>query len=93
MTPTKNQFVMMAAILFLLSAGVIWIRTANVRATYEFVAKEKEFERLKQNSQGLRIRWAQLTTPQRLKLLATHLGLEAPRLSQVFRHQPAGKPQ
>jgi len=69
-----------------MSALVIWIRTANVRSTYDFVKKEAEMRSLQKESQDLRIQLAQLTSPQRLKKLSSELHLQAPKLNQIYRH-------
>jgi len=86
MTPTKFEIAVSTAVLFIFSAAVIWIRTANVRATYDFVKRENELKLAKQSEQDLRIQWAKISSPQRLKKLSQDLNLEAPKLSQVYRY-------
>lgn len=86
MIPKKSEIAVTTAIIFVLSAGVIWIRTANVRATYDFVKHENELKQARQSEQELRIQWAQISSPQRLKKLSQELNLEAPKLSQVYRY-------
>ncbi len=93
MTPYKLELVVTTALLFVMSALVIWIRTANVRSTYDFVKKETEIQTLKKESQDLRIQLAQLTSPQKLKKLSSELNLQAPKFNQIYRHTPkAGAP-
>ncbi|MFM8270623.1 MAG: hypothetical protein ACKN9V_10585 [Pseudomonadota bacterium] len=86
MNPRKFEIAVSTALLFVMSAGVIWIRTANVRATYDFVKRETELKEAKQSEQDLRIQWAKISSPQRLKKLSQDLNLEAPKLSQVYRY-------
>jgi hypothetical protein len=86
MTPRKFEIAVSTAILFIVSAAVIWIRTANVRATYDFVKRENELKLAKQSEQELRIQWAKISAPNRLKQLSQDLNLEAPKLSQVYRY-------
>lgn len=88
MTPTKFEIAVSTAVLFILSAAVIWIRTANVRATYEFVKLENELKLARQSEQELRIQWSKASSPQRLKKLSEELNLDAPKLSQLYRYQP-----
>lgn len=85
MSPTKIEIVATTALLFLLSAGVIWIRTANIQATYEFNEKERKLTSLKTDEQSLRIRLTKLSSPRRLKEMSKELNLAAPKISQLYR--------
>ncbi len=75
-------------LLFLLSAGMIWVRTVTVRDTYRYVQQEKELKRLQQELQAARVTWLKLTAPKKLDALAARLNLAPPRLSQVLRYEP-----
>lgn len=86
MIPKKSEIAVSTALLFVVSAGVIWIRTANIRATYDFVKKETELKEARQSEQDLRIHWSKASSPQRLKKLSQDLNLGAPKLSQVYRY-------
>jgi len=85
MFPLKTELILTTGLLFLLSTGIIWIRTANIKATYEFNQKEKELNHFKKTEQNLRIKLAKVSSPQRLKELSQNLNLSAPRLNQVYR--------
>ncbi|NBT57744.1 hypothetical protein EBT16_03060 [bacterium] len=87
MTPTKFEIAVSTAVLFVLSAAVIWVRTSNVRATYEFVRLDNELKQARQSEQELRIQWAKASSPQRLKQLSQVLNLDAPKLTQLYRYQ------
>jgi hypothetical protein len=76
------------ALVFALAAGVIWIRTATVKDTYLYVQREKEYRRLEQEIQGVRVRWLKLTAPKRLEALAQSLGLMPPNRNQVLKYEP-----
>jgi hypothetical protein len=84
MTPFKIEIAFLVALLFVLSSGVIWIRTANVRTTYEYVQRESELKTLLDKNQDLRIQWTKLTSPQKLKVLSAELNMNPPKLHQVF---------
>jgi len=86
MTPKKSEIAILMAILFFSSSAVIWIRTANVKATYDFVQKEKELQQLKNEAQELRVKWARLTAPQRLESLSSQLGMSAPKFNQTLKY-------
>lgn len=84
MIPSKFEMALLGALLFVLSSAVIWVRTANVRSTYEFVRKESELKEVLHQTQDLRIQWTKLTSPQRLKLLSAELKLNSPKMNQVL---------
>jgi len=76
---------------FILVVGMVWVRTANVKATYRFVQLEKELTQLEQEIQAGRVKWLQLTTPQKLEVLASRLELKPPHPDQSFKY-PMTKP-
>lgn len=76
-------------LLFLLAAVaclVIWVRTATVKKTYEYVQHEKELRQLEQEIQALRLDWLKWTAPERLEDLAEKRELQRPVSDQVYRY-------
>ncbi len=71
--------------LFILATAIIWVRTETVKATYEYVQKDKALRKLQQEVQAERVRWLKQTAPGRLEALAADLGLAAPTMDQVVR--------
>ena len=92
MTPYKSEIAVTTAFLFLISAGVIWIRTANVKTTYEFVRREAAFREEKKNEQELRIQWSKISAPHRLRKLSDQIGMTAPKLNQIYRYHQGKVP-
>lgn len=93
MTPSKTEISLLITLLFILSSAVIWIRTANVRATYDFVRKESELKEVLKDTQDLRIQWTKLTSPHRLKSLSTELKMSAPKMNQVLSMSSSRNPK
>ena len=87
-TRHRREIYALLALLFVLSAGVIWIRTSTVKDTYLYVQQEKEYRQLQQEIQATRVRWLKLTSPRRLEELATRVGLQAPKMNQILRYEP-----
>lgn len=85
MQSLKNELICSTILVFLFSAGVIWIRTANIRATYEFNQKEAQLTQMKKTEQKFRIQLAKASSPQRLKEISQRIGLSAPKISQLYR--------
>jgi cell division protein FtsL len=65
---------------------VIWVRTATVKKTYEYVQHEKELRQLEQEIQALRLEWLKWTAPERLEDLAEKRDLQRPDPEQVYRY-------
>lgn len=84
----KRDFYILFALIFGFAATVIWVRTATVKDTYLYVQREKEYRKLLQEIQGVRVRWLKLTAPKRLEGLAQTLGLTPPTRNQVLRYEP-----
>lgn len=82
---TKREFFLLLFLVFFTAAAVIWIRTATVRDTYRFVQSEKDFRKLQQDTQVLRVQWLKMTSPRRLKGLADTLGLFPPKIHQIVK--------
>ena len=82
-------------IVFLATALVIWIRTATVKATYEYVQNEKEYRLLNQEIQALRVKWLKVSAPKRLEGMAHVLKLGPPKIDQVMKYeiQPENRPK
>jgi hypothetical protein len=83
----KKEIALLVFLLFALCGGVIWIRTATVKATYHYVQQERELYRLEQETQAVRIRWLQMTAPKRLEGIARAIGLQPPKPSQILRYE------
>jgi hypothetical protein len=80
---SRREVMLLICAVVALAAAVIWIRTATVRETYEYVQQEKELRRLEEGIQSVKVKWVRVTAPGRLESLANSLGLAAPRLDQV----------
>ncbi|NDG27097.1 MAG: hypothetical protein EB120_07980 [Proteobacteria bacterium] len=89
MNPNKTELVILMAILFFSSSAVIWVRTTNVKATYDYVQKETALQQLKNEGQELRVKWTRLTSPQRLATLGTQLSMTAPSLGKTLKYSSA----
>lgn len=70
MLAVKKETLAWLGALFSLCGGVVWVRTATVKATYRYVQHEKEISQVQQELQDARIRWLKLTSPKRLEALA-----------------------
>lgn len=82
--PRLETWVLFSVVL-VLSVSVIWIRTATVKSTYQYVQKENELKKLGSELQALRLQWLKQTAPQRLEQLAENLEMQAPTLGQISR--------
>ena len=85
-SPRKELTFLLLSI-FILAAALVWIRALTVKATYEFVGKERQYRLIEQETQALRVRWLKMTSPKKLESLASQLGLEPPKLGQNLRIQ------
>lgn len=72
---------------FLLAAGVVWVRTATVKNTYEYVQFEKELKLAQQGIQETRVEWLKRTSPQQLDRIASRLDLRPPRVNQLMHYR------
>jgi hypothetical protein len=79
----RREVFYLCVLLACLAASIIWVRTATVKATYLYVAREKELKLIEIDAQEARLRWLKMTTPRRLENLAGSLGLQAPNLQQI----------
>lgn len=79
---------MLSISLILLAGVVVWIRTATVKSTYEFVRQERDLKRMQEEMQNLRIRWLKLTSPSKLETLAQNQGMSPPKYDQVVKIKP-----
>lgn len=70
-----------------LAAGVVWIRTSTVHATYEYVQQERNLRKLHQDIQQAKVRWLKLTAPKHLEELARNLDLSPPSSGQVLKYR------
>lgn len=82
----RRETVLLALMLAAVAVVVIWVRTATVKKTYEYVQHEKELRQLEQEIQALRIEWLKWTAPERLEGLAEQRELQRPVQDQVFRY-------
>ena len=87
MTPFRKELLCYLVMLVLLSAGLVWVRTASVKATYAYVRQETVLRKLRQEIQGARTEWMALTSPQQLHRFATKLELLPPRRGQILAYQ------
>lgn len=87
---TKYETGVLLFVVFALSSGIIWVRTATVKDTYRFVQSEKELRKLQQDIQAVRVRWLKMTSPGKLESLAQTLELTPPRIDQVLRYRIRG---
>jgi len=85
----RKETVLWLLCLFALAAGIIWVRTQTVKATYLYVQKDKAVRKIQQDLQADRVRWLKQTAPGKLEAIALDLGLSAPTLDQVVRMKTA----
>jgi sensor domain CHASE-containing protein len=83
--PPRTEIQLHLFIIFLISLGVIWIRTATIQSTYQYVEREKKLGLVSQQVQSHRMRLAQMTSPRALQKLADHLELAPATQAQVYR--------
>lgn len=83
----RRELWVLATVLTLVALAVVWVRTATVKKTYEYVQHEKELKQLEQEIQALRIDWLKWTAPERLEHLAEDRGLQRPASEQVYRYK------
>lgn len=69
------------------AVGVIWIRTATVKATYLYAQQEKELRKHQSRIQRARVNWLRLTAPARLDALARNLKLNPAKADQVLKYE------
>ena len=82
----RREIWILLSALALVAVVVIWVRTATVKKTYEYVQHEKELRQLEQEIQALRLEWLKWTAPERLETLAAERELERPAPEQVYRY-------
>jgi hypothetical protein len=83
----KNREVFASfALVFVLSAAVIWVRTETVKVTYAYVQSEKDLKKIQQELQAARVQWLKFTTPKRLDAMAQSLGLYPPKIRQILKY-------
>jgi hypothetical protein len=90
----KRELSFLLVSLFVLAAGLVWVRALTVKSTYQFVGQERQYRQLEQETQALRVRWLKLTAPKKLEGLANQLGLEPPKVGQNLKlksQNPEGK--
>jgi cell division protein FtsL len=87
----RREIWILVCALALVAVVVIWVRTATVKKTYEYVQHEKELRQLEQEIQVLRIDWLKWTAPERLEALASERELQRPAPEQVYRYMTPGK--
>ncbi|MBI1862119.1 MAG: hypothetical protein HYR96_14490 [Deltaproteobacteria bacterium] len=90
-SPARTQVIGLSILCVVAACAVTWMRIGTVKNTYTYVQNQKELNRLQQELQAERVKWLKLTSPKKLELLARHLGLAAPKMTQVVRLHPAPK--
>lgn len=91
MNPIKAERALLLLCLFLSATGTIWLRTANVKATYRYVELEKNLSEIEKDTQILRIKRVKLTSPRRLEEIAKTQGLGPAGRGQIISLSPAGR--
>lgn len=69
------------------AVGVIWVRTATVKATYLYAQQDKELRKNQSRLQRGRVNWLRLTAPARLDALARNLRLFPAKTDQVLKYE------
>ncbi len=82
-TTRKNEFLFLLIALVGLASGLIWIRTATVKDTYQYVKKVREAKVLEDEIQALKIRWGQSVSPTSLQKIAEKLEMGPPQRKQI----------
>ena len=83
--PIRRETLFLLSIVIALSAVIIWIRTATVKSTYQYVQQEKELAKIEQELSMARVRWLKMTSSTKLEALASEHKLSPPKLGQRFR--------
>ncbi len=86
--PLRREIFLHFLILFLISSGVIWVRTATVRESYRFIQQERDLRKVQQDIQTNRVQWLKATAPKKLESWASELKLFPPKPPQVLRYEP-----
>ncbi len=87
----KVKFVGLLGALFFLALATVWVRTATVKRTYQYVQNERSLKQLERDYQRRRVEWLRLTTPERLEKMALALNLHAPKAGQLIRYASSPK--
>ena len=88
----RGEFIFLFAITFIIATGVTWIRTANLKQTYQFIQHEAQLRMLQKEIQSCRVEWTRLSAPRRLDQIAKKIHLRPPRLDQIFKvRHPLGQ--
>jgi hypothetical protein len=87
----KKETLSWLGLFFALCGGVVWIRTATVKATYHYVQQEKELTGIGHQMQEFRIRWLKLTSPKKLEALALKMDLFPPTENQRVQYTSKGR--
>ncbi len=87
----KKETLSWLGLFFVLCGGVVWIRTATVKATYRYVQQEKELTSIGHQMQDFRIKWLKLTSPKRLEALALKFDLFPPESGQRVQYTSKGR--
>ncbi|MBM4304255.1 MAG: hypothetical protein FJ112_08000 [Deltaproteobacteria bacterium] len=86
-TSPLRELILLSGSVFVLAAALVWVRALTVKATYQFVEKERHYRQMEQETQRLRVKWLKITSPKKLEILAEELGLEPPKMSQNLKLQ------
>ncbi len=90
-SPKKMETLAWFGVLFAVCGAVVWVRTATVKATYQYVQQEKELASIGDQIQDFRIRWLKLTAPKRLEALAQRFELIPPDSNQRVQYTMKGQ--
>lgn len=86
-TPYRVELFFWLALVCTLAVGVIWVRTATVKATYLYAQQEKELRKHQARIQRARVNWLRLTAPGRLDQLARNLRLFPAKGDQILKYE------
>lgn len=83
----RVELVLWLVVVCAVAVGVIWVRTATVKATYLYAQQEKELRKHQSRIQRGRVNWLRLTAPARLDALARNLRLFPAKADQVLKYE------
>ncbi len=83
----RLELILWLVLVCALAIGVIWVRTATVKATYLYGQQEKEVRKQQSRTQRARVNWLRLTAPARLDALARNLRLFPAKSDQVLKYE------
>jgi hypothetical protein len=83
-----KQFAVACAVLFVFAMIYAWQHFSAIEYGYRIEAQKAQLESLGEVNRQLRLEQAALRDPERIDLLARHMGMTAPEIGQVVRLEP-----